>query len=132
MSTPKLAESRKDVLLKDDLMKLAEKEYDPKLDIELELYSRIKEAYDKAVSNGYKGSVDEFIKATTIKNLREISGYSSGGPVVDFTGLDIPTMRAIFRSENGRDAKSAKELVRGIKMYLKGMDIKGLTFGSFD
>ena len=51
---------------------------------------------------------------------------------MDFSGLDLPTMKAIFRSENGRDPKSAKELVKGVKMYLKGMDIKGVPMGAFE
>jgi hypothetical protein len=40
-------------------------------------------------------------------------------------------MKAIFISENGREPKNAKELVRGVKMYLKNMDIKGVPFGAF-
>ena len=37
-------------------------------------------------------------------------------------------MKAIFRSENGRDAKSVKELIKGVKMYFKNMDLKGMPY----
>ena len=37
-----------------------------------------------------------------------------------------------FISENGFEPKSPRELVRGVKMYLKNMDIKGVPFGAFD
>ena len=60
-----------------------------------------------------------------------MANYAEGG-LVDFTGLDVPTMKAIFRSENGRDAKSPKELVKGVKMYFKNMDLKGIPIGAFD
>ena len=125
-----LIETRKDRITKKDLDKLIAKK-DQHLDIELELMSRINEAFDKAKAEGYEGTIDQFIKDTTVKNLREMANFAEGG-LVDFTGLDIPTMKAIFRSENGRDAKSPKELVKGVKMYFKNMDLKGIPIGAFD
>ena len=127
MSRPKLMESRKDQIDKKGLMELAKKEADPKLHIELDLYSRFEEAYDKAVAKGYKGTLEQFVKDVPISELRDLTGYADGGPV-DFSGLDIPTMKAIFRSENGRDAKSVKELIKGVKMYFKNMDLKGMPY----
>ena len=50
---------------------------------------------------------------------------ADGGPV-DLSGLSWRD-ESIFRSENGRDPKS-KRLVRGVKMYLKNMDLKGMPF----
>ena len=125
-----LIETRKDRITKKDLDKLIAKK-DQHLDIELELMSRINEAFDKAKAEGYEGTIDQFIKDATVKNLREMANYAEGG-LVDFTGLDVPTMKAIFRSENGRDAKSPKELVKGVKMYFKNMDLKGIPIGAFD
>ena len=114
------------------LFKLASKPRDPKVDMDLELMNSIREAFERAKEEGYKGDIDQFIKDSPIKDLKEIGNYKDGGPVVDFTGLDIPTMKAIFRSENGRDAKSPKELIKGIKMYFKNMNLDGRPFGVFE
>ncbi len=122
-------ERRGKEVTKEELKKLAKK--DQRLDIELELMSRIKEAFDKAKDQGYEGTIDQFSKEADIKVIKEIAEFAGGG-LVDFSGLDVPTMKAIFRSENGRDPKSAKELVKGVKMYLKGMDIKGVPMGAFE
>ncbi len=126
MSKKQQVESRKDQMDKKGLMQLAQLD-DPLENIDLELMNRFKEAHDKAVRKGYKGTLEQYVKEVPISELRELSGFADGGPV-DFSGLDIPTMKAIFRSENGRDAKSVKELIKGVKMYFKNMDLKGMPF----
>ena len=127
MSKKQQVESRKDQMDSKGLMQLAKRVKDPMEHIDLELYSRFEEAHDKAVKKGYKGNLEQFIKEVPISELRDLTGYADGGPV-DFSGLDIPTMKAIFRSENGRDAKSVKELIKGVKMYFKNMDLKGMPY----
>jgi len=78
----KAMEGRSDGSTAKEIMKLAEK--DPVHHIELELSNAIERAYEEAKENGFKGSIEEYIKT------------------------------------------------RGVKMYLKNMDIKGLPFGVFD
>ena len=114
MSKKQQVESRKDQMDKKGLMQLAQLD-DPLENIDLELMNRFKEAHDKAVRKGYKGTLEQYVKEVPISELRDLAGFADGGPV-DFSGLDVPTMKAIFRSENGRDAKSIKELIKGVKM----------------
>jgi hypothetical protein len=108
-------------------MKLAEK--DPMHHIELELSDALKRAYEEAKENGFEGTITDYISRTPVEELKKIA-LSNGGSV-DFSSMSPGQMKAIFISENGREPKNAKELVRGVKMYLKNMDIKGVPFGAF-
>ena len=110
------------------LKKLAEK--DPMHHIELELASELQRRFDEAVENGFKGNFKDWLDTQPVEDLKRILMNSGGS--VDFTSLTPGQMKAIFRSENGYDAKSPKELVRGVKMYLKNLDIDGIPFGAFD
>ena len=107
-------------------IKVAEK--DPMTHIQLELMNRIEQAFEEAKESGFTGSFDEWISTTPVEELKEIAKFSDGGSV-DFTGLTPGQLKAIFISENGYEPKSVKELVRGVKMFFKGMDIKGIPFG---
>ena len=109
------------------LMQLAEK--DPMHHIELELSNSLKQAFDEAKEKGFKGSFKDWLDSTPVDELKSLA--MAGGGSVDFSSMSPGQMKAIFISENGREPKSAKELVRGVKMYLKNMDIKGVPFGAF-
>ena len=111
------------------LNKLAEAK-DPVHHIELELTNALERAYEEAKKKGFKGSLEDYIKTAPLDELKSLA-MAGGGPV-DFSSMSPGQMKAIFISENGREPKSAKELVRGVKMYLKNMDIKGVPFGAFD
>ena len=106
-----------------ELMKLAEK--DPMSHMELELNMALEQRYQEAKEKGFEGTFDDWIKTAPIEDLRDL--LADGGPL-DLSGLSVGQMKAIFRSENGRDPKNIKELVRGVKMYLKNMDLKGMPF----
>ena len=110
------------------LNKLAEAK-DPMHHIELELSSTLKQAYEEAKEGGFKGSFTDWLNSTPVDELKSLA-LSNGGSV-DFSSMSPGQMKAIFISENGREPKSAKELVRGVKLYLKNMDIKGVPFGAF-
>jgi hypothetical protein len=112
------------------LNKLAEAK-DPMHHIELELSSALERAYEEAKDNGFKGSFSQYLDTKSKEELKEIEKFSDGG-FVDFSGLTLSQLKAIFVSENGYEPKSPRELVRGVKMYLKNMDIKGVPFGAFD
>jgi hypothetical protein len=120
-----------------ELMKLGEKEKerkqlaekDPMTHMDLELMGNITQSYKEAVENGFKGDMDEYINSLDLSELREIA-LADGGSV-DFSSMSPGQMKAIFISENGYEPRSAKELVRGVKMYLKNLDIQGLPFGTF-
>ena len=112
------------------LNKLAEAK-DPMHRIELELSSALERAYEEAKDNGFKGSFSQYLDTKSKEELKEIEKFSDGG-FVDFSGLTLSQLKAIFVSENGYEPKSPRELVRGVKMYLKNMDIKGVPFGAFD
>ena len=124
-SAPKVEEAIKQIKI--PLMK-AEK--DPMTHIELELMNRIDEAFKQAQEDGFKGSFTDWLDTQSADDLKSIATFSSGGSV-DFTGLTPGQMKAIFVSENGYMPGSPRELVRGVKMYLKGMDLKGLPIGAF-
>ena len=115
----KALEGRSDGSTAKELMKLAEK--DPMHHIELELSDALQRAYEEAKENGFEGTITDYIKKTPVKELKKIA-MSNGGSV-DFSSMSPGQMKAIFISENGREPKSAKELVRGVKLYLKNMDI---------
>jgi hypothetical protein len=82
----------------------------------------------KKQKNGFPGNYDEWISITPVEELKEIGKFSDGGSV-DFTGLTPGQLKAIFVSENGYEPRSVKELVRGVKLYFKGMDKDGVPFG---
>ena len=124
----KAMEGRSDGSTAKEIMKLAEK--DPVHHIELELSNAIERAYEEAKENGFKGSIEEYIKTAPLDELKSLA--MAGGGSIDFSSMSPGQMKAIFISENGREPKNVKELVRGVKMYLKNMDIKGLPFGVFD
>ena len=124
----KAMEGRSDGSTAKKLMELADK--DPVHHIELELTNALERAYEEAKEKGFKGSMEDFIKTAPLDELKSLA-MAGGGPV-DFSSMSPGQMKAIFISENGREPKSAKELVRGVKMYLKNMDIKGVPFGAFD
>ncbi len=125
----KAMEGRSDGSTAKEIMKLAEAN-DPMHHIELELSNALKRAYEEAKENGFKGSMEDYIKNAPLDELKSLA--MAGGGSVDFSSMSPGQMKAIFISENGREPKSAKELVRGVKMYLKNMDIKGVPFGVFD
>jgi hypothetical protein len=125
----KAMEGRSDGSTAKEIMKLAEAN-DPMHHIELELSNALKRAYEEAKENGFKGSMEDYIKTAPLDELKSLA--MAGGGSVDFSSMSPGQMKAIFISENGREPKSAKELVRGVKMYLKNMDIKGVPFGVFD
>ena len=110
------------------LMKLAEK--DPMTHIELELMNKLDELYNEAKDAGFTGSFNDWLDTQPTEKLERI--LKSDGGLVDFSSLTPGQMKAIFKSENGFDAKSPQELVRGVKMYLKNLDIDGIPFGAFD
>ena len=108
-------------------IKVAEK--DPMTHMDLELMGNITQSYKEAVENGFKGDIDEYINSLDLSELREV--VLADGGSVDFTNMSPGQMKSIFISENGYEPRSAKELVRGVKMYLKNLDIQGLPFGTF-
>ena len=73
--------------------------------------------------------MEDYVKTAPLDELKSI-GLANGGDV-DFTNMSPGQMKAIFISENGYSPKTPKELVRGVKMYLKNMDLDGLPFGTF-
>ena len=120
-----------------ELMKLGEKEKerqqladkDPMTHMDLEMMGNIERSYEEAVEKGFSGTMEEYIESLSLEGLREIA-LSQGGSV-DFTNMSPGQMKAIFVSENGYSPRTPKELVRGVKMYLKNLDIQGLPFGTF-
>ena len=120
-----------------ELIKLGEKEKekeqladkDPMTHMDLEMMGNIERGYEEAVEKGFSGTMEEYIESLSLEGLREIA-LSQGGSV-DFTNMSPGQMKAIFVSENGYSPRTPKELVRGVKMYLKNLDIQGLPFGTF-
>ena len=120
-----------------ELIKLGEKEKerkqtadkDPMTHMDLEMMGNIERNYEEAVEKGFSGTMEEYIESLSLEGLREIA-LSQGGSV-DFTNMSPGQMKAIFVSENGYSPRTPKELVRGVKMYLKNLDIQGLPFGTF-
>ena len=66
-----------------ELMKLAEK--DPMTNIELELMNSIERAFEEAKENGFKGSMEDYIRTAPLEELKAI-GLAEGGDV-DFTNM---------------------------------------------
>jgi len=120
-----------------ELIKLGEKEKekkqladkDPMTHMDLEMMGNIERSYEEAVEKGFSGTMEQYIESLSLEGLREIA-LSNGGSV-DFTNMSPGQMKAIFVSENGYSPRTPKELVRGVKMYLKNLDIQGLPFGTF-
>ena len=120
-----------------ELIRLGEKEKekkqladkDPMTHMDLEMMGNIERSYEEAVEKGFSGTMEEYIESLSLEGLREIA-LSQGGSV-DFTNMSPGQMKAIFVSENGYSPRTPKELVRGVKMYLKNLDIQGLPFGTF-
>ena len=133
----KAMEGRSDGSTAKELMKLGEKEKekkqladkDPMTHMDLEMMNNIERNYAEAVEKGFRGTMEDYIKSLSLEGLREIA-LSNGGSV-DFTNMSPGQMKAIFVSENGYSPRTPKELVRGVKMYLKNLDIQGLPFGTF-
>tara|TARA_R100001440_G_scaffold74320_1_gene99687 strand:+ start:596 stop:1042 length:447 start_codon:yes stop_codon:yes gene_type:complete len=123
----KAMEGRSDGSTAKELKKLAEK--DPMTHIDLELMNNIERNYKEAVEQGFKGDMEDYINSLSLEGLKKVA-MADGGPV-DFTSMSPGQMKAIFISENGYEPRSAKELVRGVKMYLKNLDIDGIPFGTF-
>ena len=110
-------------------IKLAEKDHDVlEFDFENDLLQAIKDSFEQ---NGKPGeTLSDYIKRVPINELKKINLRDGGS--VDFKGLTVSDMKAIFRSENGYDPRTPKELVRGVRMYLKGLDLDGLPYGVFE
>ena len=124
---PNLVEAKKDRLDKKDLIKLAK---DPQLDQDLEVISLLKQMYDEAVKNGFKGTLSEFSKSVPLSVLKRAK-LNSGG-LVDFSGMSADDLKVIFRSIMGRNPKDTKELIRVIRLDMKAMDDKGVPYGVFE
>ena len=113
---------------KEKLIELAEKDkdvlqFDLDGDIDQEIINLFKE-------EGKPGeTIIDFIKRTPVEKLIKLALKDGGS--VDLSGYSIADMKAIFRSENGFDAKTPRELIRGVKMYLKNLDLDGIPFGTF-
>lgn len=128
MLTKNNIENSKNNLTKEDLKELVEKDKD---DLQFDLDGDI----DQGIINLFKEegkpgeTIIDFIKRTPVEKLIKIM-FRNGGSV-DLSGYSIADMKAIFRSENGYDAKTPRELLRGVKMYLKNLDIDGIPFGTF-
>lgn len=110
----------------EQFIKLADKEK-IKSDIENEIIRLLDEKFQDQKKPGE--SFDEWIKRTPKEELIKLELKDGGS--VDFKGMNLADMKAIFRSENGRDAYNPRELVRGVKMYLKNLDLDGIPFGTF-
>ena len=124
---PNLVEAKKDRLDKNDLIKLAK---DPQLDQDLEMISLLKQMYDEAVKNGFKGTLSEFSKSVPLSVLKRAK-LNSGG-LVDFSGMSAEDLKVIFKSIMGRNPKDTKELIRVIRLDMKAMDDKGVPYGVFE
>ena len=128
MLTKNNIESNKNKIAKEDLKQLAEKD---KEDLQFDLDGDI----DQGIINLFKEegkpgeTIIDFINRTPVEKLIKIALKDGGS--VDLSGYSIADMKAIFRSENGFDAKTPRELIRGVKMYLKNLDLDGIPFGTF-
>ena len=82
------------------------------------------------VNNGNIQTKKDFIKSLPLDVLKRIT-LDQGG-LVDFSKMTAEDMKSIFRSIMGRNPKDTKELVRIIKLDMKGMDEKGIPYGVFE
>lgn len=85
----------------DESIKKAEKDkFDLLKNFEDDLEQSIQESFEK---NGKPGeTITDYIKRIPVSELKKIA-LKDGGPV-SLQGLSIADMKAIFRSENDRDA----------------------------
>ena len=123
----KRIEGRGDLKEKEKLIKLADREK-IQSDVENEIIRLLDEKFEQQKKPGE--TFNEWLNRTDKDELLRLE-LSEGG-VVDFGGMTVGDMKAIFKSENGFDASSPRELVRGVKMYLKNLDLDGIPFGAFD
>ena len=128
MLTKNNIENAKNKVAKEDLKQLAEKDKD---DLQFDLDGDINQAIINLFKDeGKPGeTITDFIKRVPVEKLIKIALRDGGS--VDLSGYSIADMKAIFKSENGYDAKTPRELIRGVKMYLKNLDIDGIPFGTF-
>lgn len=128
MLTKNNVENAKNKIAKEDLKQLAEKDKD---DLQFDLDGDINQAIINLFKDeGKPGeTITDFIRRVPVEKLIKIALRDGGS--VDLSGYSIADMKAIFKSENGYDAKSPRELLRGVKMYLKNLDIDGIPFGTF-
>ena len=128
MLTKNNIENSKNNLKKEDLKELVEKDKDDlQFDLDGDINQNIINLFKEEGKPGE--TIIDFIKRTPVEKLIKIM-FRNGGSV-DLSGYSIADMKAIFRSENGYDAKTPRELLRGVKMYLKNLDIDGIPFGTF-
>jgi hypothetical protein len=128
MLTKNNIENSKNNLTKEDLKELVEKDKDDlQFDLDGDINQNIINLFKEEGKPGE--TIIDFIKRTPVEKLIKIM-FRNGGSV-DLSGYSIADMKAIFRSENGYDAKTPRELLRGVKMYLKNLDIDGIPFGTF-
>ena len=117
-------EGRGDGKVKEELMKLASEtpEEEAQMMLDMEVLQMFKEWQKKN-----KGGFDDFLDDPEVKIQRiNLEGGGSG----DFSGYSIQDLKAMFRSEVGRNPKSPQELVIVVKRLLKGQDKDGADFNT--
>ena len=120
----KRMEGRGDGKVKEELMKLASEtpEEEAQMMLDMEILQLFKEWKEKN-----KGGFDDFLNDPDVK-IQRIN--LEGGGSVDFSGYSIQDLKAMFRSEVGRNPKSPQELVIVVKRLLKGQDKDGADFNT--
>ena len=120
----KRMEGRGDGKVKEELMKLASEtpEEEAQMMLDMEVLQMFKEWQKKN-----KGGFDDFLDDPEVK-IQRIN--LEGGGSVDFSGYSIQDLKAMFRSEVGRNPKSPQELVIVVKRLLKGQDKDGADFNT--
>ena len=120
----KRMEGRGDGKVKEELMKLASEtpEEEAQKMLDMEVVQMYKEWQKKN-----KGGFDDFLDDPEVK-IKRIN--LEGGGSVDFSGYSIQDLKAMFRSEVGRNPKSPQELVIVVKRLLKGQDKDGADFNT--
>ena len=105
-------------------MKLASEtpEEEAQMMLDMEVLQLFKEWKEKN-----KGGFDDFLNDPDVK-IQRIN--LEGGGSVDFSGYSIDDLKAMFRSEVGRNPKSPQELVIVVKRLLKGQDKDGADFNT--
>ena len=117
-------EGRGDGKVKEELMKLASEtpEEEAQMMLDMEVLQMFKEWQKKN-----KGGFDDFLDDPEVK-IQRIN--LEGGGSVDFSGYSIQDLKAMFRSEVGRNPKSPQELVIVVKRLLKGQYKDGADFNT--
>jgi len=120
----KRMEGRGDGKVKEELMKLASEtpEEEAQMMLDMEVLQMFKEWQKKN-----KGGFDDFLDDPEVK-IQRIN--LEGGGSVDFSGYSIQDLKAMFRSEVGKNPKSPQELVIVVKRLLKGQDKDGADFNT--